>query len=139
MSFHENEPILDGRGNRLMPATPISQKHCFLKNALKISQILENSKIFLHFLLQFYRAFQWYIVCFHTLNGLGCADQNVNQEIKGCISFFRRLYMQLITQTSKSNGPIAVFRCKMAFLKSKFKDDPVRVQRHTVPHFKGLE
>ncbi len=43
------------------------------------------------------------------------------------------------TQTSKSNGPIAVFRCKMAFLKSKFKDDPVRVQRHTVPHFKDLE
>ena len=43
------------------------------------------------------------------------------------------------TQTSKSNGPIAVFRCKMAFLKSKFKDDPVRVQRSTVPHFKDLE
>ena len=33
----------------------------------------------------------------------------------------------------------AVFRCKTAFLKSKFKDDPVRVQRHTVPHFKDLE
>ena len=44
-----------------------------------------------------------------------------------------------LTQTSKSNGPIAVFMSKMAFLKSKFKDDPVRVQRHTVHHFKGLE
>merc|ERR1712015_390938 len=30
------------------------------------------------------------------------------------------------------------FSCKTAFLKSKFKDDPVRVQRHTVSHFKGL-
>ena len=27
----------------------------------------------------------------------------------------------------------------MAFLKSIFKDDPVRVQRHTVPHFKGID
>ena len=33
----------------------------------------------------------------------------------------------------------AVFRCKTAFLKSKFKDDPVRVQRHTVLHLKDLE
>ena len=38
-----------------------------------------------------------------------------------------------------SQGIGAVFRCKMAFLKSKFKDDHVRVQRHTVPHFKDLE
>ncbi len=33
---------------------------------------------------------------------------------------------------------VALFRYKMAFLKSKFKDDPVRVQGHNVPHFKGL-
>ena len=45
----------------------------------------------------------------------------------------------LLTQTDKKNGILALFRCKMAFLKSKFKDDPVRVQRHTVPHFKDLE
>merc|ERR1712015_300856 len=31
------------------------------------------------------------------------------------------------------------FSCKTAFLKSKFKDDPVRVQRHTVRHFKDFE
>ena len=38
---------------------------------------------------------------------------------------------------TKKYPPICVFRCKTAFLKSKFKDDPVRVQRHTVPHFNG--
>ena len=43
------------------------------------------------------------------------------------------------TPGDKKNGILALFRCKMAFLKSKFKDDPVRVQRSTVPHFKDLE
>ena len=80
MRFHENEAILDRRVNCLMPAIPIFQKHCFFK---KILQILENSKFFLHFLLQFYRAFQWYIVCFHTRSGLGCTDQNV--KLKNCL------------------------------------------------------
>ena len=46
LSFHENEPFLNGRGNCLMPATPIFQKPCFFKNALKILQLLENSNIF---------------------------------------------------------------------------------------------
>ena len=35
--------------------------------------------------------------------------------------------------------PLADFLYKTAFLKSKFKDDPVRVHGHNVPHFKGLE
>ena len=65
-----------------------SKNTAFSKNALKIGQILENSNFFLHFLLQFYRAFQWYIIYFHTLRGLGCTDQNINQEIRGCVSFF---------------------------------------------------
>ena len=82
MRFPENEAILDGRGNCLMPANT-----AFSKNALKIEQILENSKFVLHF-LQFYRAFQWYVVCFHTFIGLGCTDQNVNQEIGGIHHFF---------------------------------------------------
>ena len=43
------------------------------------------------------------------------------------------------TMGDKKNAILALFRCKMAFLKSKFKDDPVRVQRHTVRHFKDLE
>ena len=43
------------------------------------------------------------------------------------------------TERRKNRGTFAVFSHKMAFLKSKFKDDPVRVQRHTVPHFKDLE
>ena len=43
------------------------------------------------------------------------------------------------THKDKSNGIVALFSHKMAFLKSKFKDDPVRVQRHTVHHFKDLE
>ena len=32
----------------------------------------------------------------------------------------------------------ADFLYKTAFLKSKFKDDPVRVERHNVSHFKGM-
>ena len=43
------------------------------------------------------------------------------------------------THKDKSNGIVALFSHKMAFLESKFKDDPVRVQRHTVRHFKDLE
>ena len=43
------------------------------------------------------------------------------------------------THKDKSNGIVALFSHKMAFLKSKFKDDPVRVQRHTVRHFKDFE
>ena len=43
------------------------------------------------------------------------------------------------TVGDKKNGILALFRCKMAFLKSKFNDDPVLVQRHTVPHFLDLE
>ena len=79
LRFPENETILDVRGNYLMPATPIFQKHCFFKKCPKNLTNFGKFKIFLHFLLQFYRAFQWYIVCFHTLSGLGCTDQNVNQ------------------------------------------------------------
>ena len=41
---------------------------------------------------KFYRAFHWYIVCFLILFGLGCTDQNVNEEIGGYASFFQRLY-----------------------------------------------
>ena len=39
----------------------------------------------------------------------------------------------------KVSERFADFLYKTAFLKSKFKDDPVRVQLHNVPHFKGLE
>ena len=39
----------------------------------------------------------------------------------------------------KISERFADFLYETAFLKSKFKDDPVRVQRHNVPHFKGLE
>ena len=92
LSFHENEAILDGRDNCLMPAMPIFQKHCFFKKCPKNLTNFGKFKFFLHFLLQFYRAFQWYIVCFHTLIGLGCTDQNVNQEIGGYAGFLSRLY-----------------------------------------------
>ena len=42
-------------------------------------------------------------------------------------------------KSSYSSPFLRCFSCKTAFLKSKFKDDPVRVQRITVPHFKDLE
>ena len=35
LSFLENEAILDGHGNCLMPAMPIFQKHCFFKKCPK--------------------------------------------------------------------------------------------------------
>ena len=43
------------------------------------------------------------------------------------------------TVPRKSLGTFGLFSHKMAFLKSKSKDDLVRVQRHTVRHFKDLE
>ena len=39
----------------------------------------------------------------------------------------------------KVSGHFADFLYKTVFLKSKLKDDPVRVQKRTVSHFKGLE
>ena len=82
-------------GHQTKPPCPLFQKHCFFKNCPKNLTNFEKFKIFLHFLLQFYRALQWYIVCFHTLSGLGCTDQNVNQEIGGYVAFLSRLYMKL--------------------------------------------
>ena len=35
LRFLKNEAILDGRGNCLMPATPIFPKHCFFKKCPK--------------------------------------------------------------------------------------------------------
>ena len=57
-------------------------------------------------------------------------------NFRGLIKLFLTLY---ITERRKNRGTFAVFSHKMAFLKSKFKDDPVRVQRHTVRHFKDFE
>ncbi len=39
----------------------------------------------------------------------------------------------------KVSERFADFLYKTAFLKSKFRDDPVRVERRTVSHFKDLE
>ena len=71
MRFTKNEGIVDGRGLHLMPATAIFQRHWFFKKGPKNQQILKyvGIQIFLHIWLQFYRAFQQYIVCFHTLSG----------------------------------------------------------------------
>ena len=43
------------------------------------------------------------------------------------------------TQVDRENRTVALFRCKMAFLKWTFEADPVGVQKRTVSHFKGLE
>ena len=50
-----------------------------------------------------------------------------------------QLSFDIHTPGDKKNGILALFIHKMAFLKSKFKDHPVRVQRHTLSHFKDLE
>ena len=46
LSFPENEAILDGHGNCLMPAMPIFQKHCFLKKCPKNLIYFGKFKIF---------------------------------------------------------------------------------------------
>ena len=93
LRFPEKRTVLDGRGNCLMPAMPISQKQCFFKNCPKNLTNFGKFKFFLYFLLQFYRAFQWCIICFYTLSGLACTDQYVNQEIRGYVGFLSRLYV----------------------------------------------
>ena len=45
MSFLENEAILDGHGNCLIPAMPIFQKHCFFKKCPKNLTNFEKFKI----------------------------------------------------------------------------------------------
>ena len=77
MRFPENETILDGRGNCLMPATPIFQKHCFFKKCPKNLTNFGKFKIFF---------------CISCCN-FGCTDQNVNQEIGGDAGFLSRLYI----------------------------------------------
>ena len=96
LRFPENEAILDGHGKCLMPATPIFQKHYFFKKCPKNLTNFSKFKFFLYFLLQFYRAFQWYIVCFHTLSGLGCTDQNVWLEILLYVYIRRWVYVQSV-------------------------------------------
>ena len=51
MRFPENEAILDGHGNCLMPATPIFQKHCFFKKCPKNLTNFGKFKIFFAFLV----------------------------------------------------------------------------------------
>ena len=77
LRFNKNGGIVDERCPHLMPATPIFPKHWFFKKGPKNQQILKNSKFFLHFWWQFYRAFQWYIVCFHTFSGCWYTEGNV--------------------------------------------------------------
>ena len=79
---------------------------------------------------------------FHLKISLCSVFQHAEFKFHGCswIWDFRvciNTYVGTVRQ--KNIRTVAVFSCKMAFLKSKFKDDPVRVQRHTVPHFKDLE
>jgi hypothetical protein len=51
---------------------PFSQNTAFSKKALK------PTFFFLHFWYQFYRAFQWFIVCFHNLSGFWDTEGNVS-------------------------------------------------------------
>ena len=47
---------------------PFSKTTVFSKKALKTKKFWKIQNFFLHFWWQFYRAFQWYIVCFHTFS-----------------------------------------------------------------------
>ena len=56
---------------------PFSQNTDFSKKALKTNKFWKIQNFFLHFWWQFYRAFQWYIVCFHTFSGCWYTEGNV--------------------------------------------------------------
>ena len=60
----------------LVSNLPIFQNYCFFKKRPKNQQILKNSKNFFAFVGQFYRAFQWYVVCFHTFSGCWYTEGN---------------------------------------------------------------
>ena len=54
--------------------------------------------------------------------------------------FTSRLATQFGIHSPKTvSGHFADFLYKTTFLKSKFEDDPVRVQKRNLSHFKGLE
>ena len=55
------------------------------------------------------------------------------------VDFVTKTYLKKVHSGRKIAAPLADFLYKTAFLKSKFEDDPVRVQKHNVPHFKDLE
>ena len=57
---------------------PFSKTTAFSKKALKTNKFWKIQNFFLHFWWQFYRAFQWYIVCFHTFSGCWYTEGNVN-------------------------------------------------------------
>ena len=57
---------------------PFSQNMAFSKKALKTNKFWKIQNFFLHFWWQFYRPFQWYIVCFHTFSGCWYTEGNVN-------------------------------------------------------------
>ena len=56
---------------------PFSKTTAFSKKALKTNKFWKIQKNFLHFWWQFYRAFQWYIVCFHTFSGCWYTEGSV--------------------------------------------------------------
>ena len=56
---------------------PFSKTTAFSKKALKTNKFWKIQKNVLHFWWQFYRAFQWYIVCFHTFSGCWYTEGNV--------------------------------------------------------------
>ena len=56
---------------------PFSKTTAFSKKALKTNKFWKI-QFFFHFWWQFYRAFQWYIVCFHTFSGCWYTEGNVN-------------------------------------------------------------
>ena len=61
----------------LVSNLPIFQNYWFFEKGPKNQQILKNSNFFLHFWWQFYKAFQWCIVCFHTFSGCWYTEGNV--------------------------------------------------------------
>ena len=57
LRFPENEAILDGHGNCLMPAMPIFQKHCFFKKCPKNLTNFGKFKFFFAFLVPILQGF----------------------------------------------------------------------------------
>ena len=85
LRFPENEAILDGRGNYLMPATPIFRKHCFFK---KFSKNPTNLAFFVR-LIGLFKS----ILFFFTLSGWWVITRFVLWDIKGYAPFFPEMYL----------------------------------------------
>ena len=92
LSFPENEAILDGHGNCLMPAMPIFQKHCFFKKCPKNLTNFGKFKFFFAFLVAILQGFSMVYHLFSSSQYFGLYRPKRKSRNGGYVSFLSRLY-----------------------------------------------